>query len=972
MNTTPARAFTALSLLILWALPADAQPLAAGKSAEDFHAESVLIVHYHRPAGDYEGWNVWAWPIDDDGDAHAFAGVDDFGPYIVIPYDDPHQRFGLIVRKGEWEAKDGDADRFADVNDDGVAEVWIKQGEPRVFRDPAAVGYQPQTPGQSAATPDMTRVRPLAPASAEGALLVINYYNPEGESDWDVWAWADGEDGRAVTFTRDTAFGKAALVRYDDRKPRVNFIVRKPDWSRKDVDMDRSAVINEQGVGEVWLVAGDERVYTDPADIDWGPKVTSAFLDALDQVRVTLSQPIPPAQLGSPPRLRVDGRPIDIRSALPHGLSIAGTRDYTFNLASSLTPDEIARPMVLEIPGYEPVRVEARNALEDPAFNALDARLGYEYASDATTFRTWSPTATGVDLLLFDSATADEPRAVVPMRRDERFVWQAEVDGDLDGTYYLYRFDNYGEPRTVPDIHGYAATKDSARSLVLDLRKTDPDGFRDHQPPTLAQPTDEVIYEIHVRDLSVADPSTPAEHRGKYLGLTHLNPADARRVSTGLSHLKDLGVTAVHLLPIQDFSASMDEYNWGYWTALFNVPEAQYSTRPDDPAATIRELKQAIQTLHDHGLRVILDVVYNHTSSSFEHSPFDQAVPWYYFRTTPDGRLRNESGTGNAFADERPMARKYIVDSLLYWVDEYKVDGFRFDLVGMHHPQTVREITQALRAARPDLTLYGEPWTGGGPIHFPKGAQRGTTMAVFNDHLRNAVRGDLDGASTGFATGPGGDRAAVQRGVAGAIDDFTDDPTETINYVSAHDNRTFWDKIEYTHADLDDPTKRAMQKLAHGIVLTSQGIPFIHGGAGFARTKGGHHNSYNAGDAVNAFDWPRKARYLDVHDYLTGLIALRKDHPAFRMATADAVRANLRFLDSPGVLAFALNGKAVGDAWDTILVAYNGEPTAQRLDLPAGRWAIVVNAERAGTRPLDTTSGAYTLPPYSMIVAYQD
>ncbi|MEZ6319022.1 MAG: alpha-amylase family glycosyl hydrolase [Phycisphaerales bacterium] len=466
----------------------------------------------------------------------------------------------------------------------------------------------------------------------------------------------------------------------------------------------------------------------------------------------------------------------------------------------------------------------------------------------------------------------------------------------------------------------------------------------------------------------MADQSCPPELRGTYLGLVHDHPGE---VSSGLSHLTDLGVTAVHLLPIHDFPAKPGEYNWGYWTALFNVPESGYSTDPSDPTAPIRELKSAIQQLHAAGIRVILDVVYNHTSSSFADSAFDQAVPWYYFRSTPDGRLRNDAGVGNSIADERPMVRDYILDSLKFWLTEYQVDGFRFDLVGTHTPETVREVCDELTAIRPDITLYGEPWTGGGPLQFGKGAQRGLPFAVFNDHLRNAIRGDLDGTATGFATGPGGDTNAIRSGVAGAIDDFADEPTESINYVSAHDNRTLWDKLEYTHPNLDDATKRSMQKLSLGIVLTSQGVAFLHGGSDFCRTKGGNHNSYSAGDGVNKFDWWRKSQYLDVFHYVAALVQLRREHPAFRMPTAEGVRANLAFLPADDLVAFTLDGAAVGDEWSSILVAYNGDPGPRSLRLPEGSWTLVVDADHAGQDPLGQVRGRVDVPGYSMIVAYR-
>ncbi|MEO0586703.1 MAG: type I pullulanase, partial [Planctomycetota bacterium] len=714
---------------------------------------------------------------------------------------------------------------------------------------------------------------------------------------------------------------------------------------------------------------------TSPRAIDLSPKLVAAFLDARDRITLATTARLSDAQRRDAQVLvRGEPGPYAVRSVRPTADASAGRVIYAAALSPAVAPEDIAH-ITIAIPDLEPSPAFARDALNDRAFLALDAELGPQYTPQATTFRTWSPVADSAEVILYDTPTSAAPGSVVTMQRGERGLWEATVEGDLHGTAYQLRFHSYGKQRIAADIHAFAAMPGSERTVVIDHDRTDPQGWGDTQPPTLAQPTDEVIYEIHVRDFSVYNPAVPEAHRGKYLGLIHEDPGTSADgiTATGLSHLLDLGVTAVHLLPIHDFGNDRHDYNWGYWTSLFNVAESDYATNPDDPTSAPRELKQAILGLHDAGIRVILDVVYNHTSSSGDYSPFHNTVPHYYFRTTADGRLRNDAGVGNSVADERPMVRKYILDSLEYWTREYHIDGFRFDLVGTHTPETVVALTDRLTEIRPDITLYGEPWTGGGPIQFGKGEQRGLRFAVFNDHLRNAVRGDLDGDGTGFSTGPGGDYDAVRRGIAGAIDDFAEEPIETINYVSAHDNLTYWDKLTRVVGHLPESTRRDMHKLAHGVALTSQGIPFIHGGADYARTKGGNHNSYNAGDDVNAFDWPRKAEYADVYTYVRGLIQLRREHPAFRMTDDADVRRNLRVLDRPGLVAFSIDGGAVGDSWDTIVVAYNGEPHGQQFRLPSGGdWVQVVDADHAGVVPIRKARGTITLPPYSMAVLHQD
>jgi pullulanase len=806
-------------------------------------------------------------------------------------------------------------------------------------------------------------------------LLVLHYHRPDGNYDgWNLWAWHEQAEGSEVRFDHPSPFGRYAIVPLGaDGVENVGFIIRRGNWEQKDHDADRYAAIADDTITERWAVSGDPKLYTDPKEIDLSPRIAAAFLDAPDAMTIASTARLTPEQLSAATVL-VNGEPggYDIRRVQRASHAVAGRMIYEATLGRSVAIDDLD-DLTIRIPGIQPQRVYARDALNDPAFTALDAELGPRYTPSSTTFTTWSPVADAIVLHLFDRPTDPQPARSVPLTRDDRGVWTATVPGDLHGTAYQFEVEAYDDTRRVADIHAFAATPDSGRTVVIDLDRTDPDGWGQTPPPTLAQPTDEILYEIHVRDFSIRNPAVPEPHRGKYLGLVH--PGDAASASgvdaTGLSHLLDLGITAVHLLPIQDFGNERHAYNWGYWTSLFNVAEGDYATDPHDPTSAPAELKQAILGLHRSGVRVVLDVVYNHTSSSGKWSPFDNTVPYYYFRTTPDGRLRNDAGVGNSIADERPMVRKYILDSLKYWTREYKVDGFRFDLVGTHTPETVAAITDELTALRPDITLYGEPWTGGGPIQFGKGAQRGSRFAVFNDHLRNAIRGDLDGDGTGFATGPGGDRQGVRRGVAGAIDDFANQPIETINYVSAHDNLTLWDKITRVAGDRPEAVRRDMHKLAHGIVLTSQGIAFIHGGADYARTKFGNHNSYNAGDDINAFDWDRKRAFADVYAYVRGLIELRSEHPAFRQTDGTMIRRHLKWIDHDHLIAYELDGERLGDPWRSILVAYNGDATARRLDLPRGAWRQVVDHDRAGTQTLREVSRSIELPPFSMAVLHR-
>ena len=804
------------------------------------------------------------------------------------------------------------------------------------------------------------------------AILVVHYARADKNYDrWNAWCWPEVGEGAAFSFTGKDTFGHYAVIPFKEKPKSAGFVIRLGDWEQKDIDHDRTITFDTGDAQEIWLVAGDERVYTNPNEIDLSVRVLAAFLDKDNEITLATTAPLTKEQIQ---KAQVTQRgnaetKHKIKAFVQIQKSLSSRAMYAIQLTKPVADANIAS-LQLEIPGTQTNTIYARNILDQERFTPLQATLGAICTPEKTVFQTWSPVSHGVQLLFYDSIDSKKSARELAMKQGEKGLWSVEVPGDLQGKLYRYQFDSYGERREVPDIHTFAATADGAFSVVADVNRLSPKDWDTTTAPLLKQPTDEIIYEVHVRDFSVADTSCPSEIRGTYLGMTHANPAKNKGVSSGLSHLQDLGVTAVHLLPIEDFTAGAKEYNWGYWTAFFNVVESNYASNASDPLQPIRDVKRMIQELHASQIRVILDVVYNHTSSTGATSPFDQTVPYYFHRVSDDGRLINDTGVGNAIADERPMMRKYIVDSLAYWQSHFKVDGFRFDLLGTTHPQTVRAICDRLFAMKPDITLYGEPWTGGGETYFGKGAQKGMHMAVFNDNIRNAIRGDVDGNSTGFATGPGGDKAAIQRGVVGAIDDFTSEPTETVNYVSAHDNLTLWDKLLKVAPKESEPTRRAMQQLSLGIVLTSQGIAFLDEGSDFCRSKNGNNNSYNAGDEVNALDWNRKTQYQDVFEYVRGLIAIRKAHCAFRMSDDALIRKSITFVENAGVVSFTINGAAAGDTWKTIFVAYNGEPKAQPVNLPAGTWAIVVDSKNAGVETLRTASGKFEMPPYSMIVSH--
>ena len=622
--------------------------------------------------------------------------------------------------------------------------------------------------------------------------------------------------------------------------------------------------------------------------------------------------------------------------------------------------------MTLSLPGGLARTVRPRGALDHPDFVYAKTDLGAVYSKSGTWFKVWSPAAKQVWLRL---------DRLIPMKLGGSGVWYVFVGGDHHGKEYTFRFDHGSEITEGADINAFAANEPLTKSVVVDLDRTDPTAWPSTPPMKHAAKTDAVIYEIHVRDLTINENSgLPQNLRGTYLGLATPG-TKVLGAPTGLDYMSWLGVTDVHLLPIQSFQ--FGGYSWGYGTTLFNVPEAQYSTNPKDPMSPIREVKQMVRNMHNAGLRVVLDVVYNHTwPPEGKDSAFEATVPHFYLRENERGQKLNESGVGNALADERMMARKFVRDSLRFWLEEYGVDGFRFDLLGMHMPESVKDWAETIRSVRPDAVIYGEPWTGGGPTYFPKGAQKGLGVAVFNDDFRTLWRGDTDGNVGGLLHGKQVQRPMAMEshspvisalsGTPTRLGGWAQDPTETINYVSAHDNLSLLDKIWRVHPLGSDPEKQPMVRLGTAAVLLSAGVPFLEGGAEMGRTKGGNHNSYDSGDQVNQYDW-RRGRipyFQETAEYTKGLIEIRRAHPALRLATAEQVEKHVKVwtgLMEDGVYLLEIDGDALGDSWSEIHLYFNtgSKPATIRM----GGYNLASDGVKAVNGTLRILQNEETLPP---------
>jgi len=610
-----------------------------------------------------------------------------------------------------------------------------------------------------------------------------------------------------------------------------------------------------------------------------------------------------------------------------------------------------------------------------PVYKGTD--LGLTYTPTQSSFRIWAPSASEAKLLLFDKGIETPPIKEVDMKKDINGTWTAKLTGNQKGKYYAFTVKvNDKWMNQVPDPYAKAVGVNGKRGVIVDLKETNPTAWSTDKSPVFKHATDAIIYELHVRDASIGT-NSGIEKKGKFIGLAETKTKSLQGLSTGLDHLKELGITHVHLLPSYDFTTVNEtkldspQYNWGYDPLNYNTPEGSYSTNPYDGITRIREFKQLIKALHSNAIRVIMDVVYNHTMFT-ETSYFNQLVPGYYYRQKEDGSFSDATACGNETASERPMMRKFILESVLYWVKEYHIDGFRFDLMGVHDIETMNLISRELHKIKPEILLYGEGWTAGScPLPdslraIKKNAYLLDKIAVFSDDIRDGIKGSVfDQKDRGFASGKSGMEESIKFGVVASTKHpqvdyskvnyskapYAAQPHNTVTYCECHDNHVLWDKIAISAEGINESDRRDMHKLALSIVLTSQGITFLHAGTEFLRSKNGNENSFNAGDGVNAIDWSLKSTNKDVFDYIKTLIRIRKQHPAFRMTSTNQIASNIKFEENlpEGIVAYSINGAAVNDSWKKIFVIYNGSANQQSIKLPAGAWKSAVIGNNVST-----------------------
>ena len=839
--------------------------------------------------------------------------------------------------------------------------------------------------------------------AAEGGdiTLRLHYHREDGQytnenGPWEMWFWdpdAISDLNPPYSFVEENG-EMVATIKLKTGTTNVGFIVRNGEWVDKDIQED-------QFIDITGVLSGTLDFYVESGvkggELKKGDDVTEGVVVTATSYKEENRNKKPEVTLQMSSELSYDVTTDTFKISNKDGqigvASIRGAGQYFYlELAEAL---DLSR-------GYN-VEFEGRiYALEMPDFYSSEKfesmftytgdDLGATYTKEKTSLRVWAPTAITVDVNLYktgDKTVEKEPYETVYMTQDVNGTWVATLDGDMNGVYYTYVVTTDTDVNEACDPYARTTGVNGDRAMIIDLDSTDPAGWADDKNPHAGQKfVDAVIYELHVRDASMDASSGVSEaNKGKYLGLIEAGTKTSGGVSTVLDHMVDLGVTHVHLLPVYDINSvdesKMDDptanhYNWGYDPKNYNVPEGSYSTDAYNGEVRVKEFKQMVKGMHDAGLSVIMDVVYNHVADS-RNFCVNRIVDGYFSR--PDS---NGSGCGNDTASERVMVRKYIVDSVNYWADEYHIDGFRFDLVGLLDVETINQIVETVHAKHPDVVFYGEGWTMG--TKWTKAGTLGATQqnsgktpnfAYFSDTVRNLIKGGtFGGINAGFISGGNAAPADLFSCFKG-MPSWCSTPSQSINYISCHDNNTLYDHISIVKKDATEEQKAAMNKLGAAFVITAEGIPFFQAGEEFLRSKPNgdgtfNENSYNAGDEVNAIKWAdlEKDLYKNVYEYYKGLIAFRKAHPALRLSTAAEVEANVTQLSGTpnGVGAYHINGGVNGETSEGIVAIFNANTSATNITLPEGNWVVYVNGEKAGTEALGNATGTVSVDASSAMI----
>ncbi|MGN0109816.1 MAG: type I pullulanase [Bifidobacterium sp.] len=999
-------------------------------SPKTYHqnGKTRLVVHYKAPADD-EARALWVWGSNSntsanlDGQQIEFSGTDCWGKVATVTFDGTYTDLGVIVKgKDDWN-KVGENDRNVKVAADGTAEIWV-----------------------DGTASDLEQTLTAAPADYISSCtgydvdVTVHYYRDDGlyfnagdttnkTPQWDLWTWSgSGSADSHQTFTSHDDWGEVStwtLKGYNYAAASASAagdigLLRRyggDTWAAKDPD-DANHFIpadsmvfdsaTKTGKAEVWLVAGDPTVYT--AQPSLTVSVRSAEIANAKKIAVKLSGE--PSGEVTATVTDENGKTVDVADVKADKATVTVTTkdDLAVDGAYTVTISNDKGDKIGSATAVAGAIVRTDDFDKTYAYDGDD--LGATWTKSKTTFKVWAPTAKGVDLVVYKSDTsADAEQAYTsPMTKGDKGVWSVAIDGDLKDTAYQYRLTFAdGTVNYSPDPYATAAVVNGKRSVVLsDAEKSIKDFNR---MPSFGSSSNAVIAETHIRDLTKnANSGVSEANRGKYLGVVEAGTKNSQGKATGLDYLKQLGITHVQIQPMFDY-ASVDEtktlddsnYNWGYDPENYNVPEGSYSSNASDPATRIVEAKEMVNGLHNNGLRVIMDVVYNHVADA-STNPFNLTVPGYYFRYNADGSMVNNSGCGNDTASERAMMRKYIVDSVTYWAKNYNIDGFRFDLMGLEDLETMKAVRAALDKIDPGIIIVGEGWDMNSTMDKSKmsiqpnayeldntgfnGTKTGSTVSFFNDSIRDGLKGSVfSDTDTGFVSGKADQENLILHNMLGCPYDTSEGATtcwngnaqdhyqtasQVVQYAEIHDNLTLYDKLVKSMPNDDEATRTKRAELADSAVFLAQGISEIQLGQEFLRTKNGDGNSYKSGDSVNAIDWDRlnDANYGANAEYVKGLIALRKKVAAFRMSSYDQIAQNTKVLEAKdGVVAYQ-----VKDDDGTYVVVLNANETDATVSgLTAGDYKLLVSdgtvtADPSKAKTTTVSDAGYTVPALSAAV----
>lgn len=942
-----------------------------------------IKIRYNRPDKNYEGWNLWIFENNREGMRVDFIGEDEKGKFTVIEVSSKISYIGFILRKStkenEWEEKYFKDDKFIKINNKDK-EIIINHSDKET---------------KSLLEKELNNKYDKIQLNIHYYRFNQDYYN------WNIWSWIKNKYGGSYNFTKDEEFGKLAKIYYkkgihynNEEFDSIGLVIIKSDWLDRDINYDRYinlAYANCNGLINAYIVQGDKNIYYNKGDVLKMPAIVLAKIDSLNEITFSVNSKL---YKDSQIILKQSENIINFKYFINDDL-LSGKIITNENL-------DITKYYTLEINGYKPTNLSFGKIYNEKVFEDIyhyDEYLGAIYTKEKTEFIIWAPTAKYVNLVLYGTDGYDynsNPKEIIPMEKYKNGTWKTVKYNNLNGQYYNYIVNIDDNENEVTDPYAKAVGVNGNRAMVIDLESTNPDNWKCDIRPKLKEATKNIIYEMHIRDFSISN-NSGITYKGKYNGVWQPNTTiPGTDIKTGIDHLKDLGITTIHLLPAFDYN-SIDEtkldtlqYNWGYDPQNYNVPEGSYSSNPYEAHIRIKEFKEMIFNIHKSGIRVVMDVVYNHTGKTYD-SNLNLAVPDYYYRQNEKGEFSNGSGCGNEIASERSMVRKMIVDSVVYWAKEYHIDGFRFDLMGLHDIDTMKEIRNKLNEIDKTIIIYGEGWTGGNsPLKEEEKALKQNIykfernqIAAFSDDIRDAIKGSVfNKEDTGFISGKSNLEEIIKFGIVASVSHkqidyskvnylcmpWANEPYQTVTYTSAHDNYTLYDKIQISNPYSNKEQIIQMNKMAAAIILTSQGIPFIHAGDEFARTKVNldgslNENSYNSPDNVNQLDWERKLEYKDLYEYYKGLIKLRKSHKVFTMTKNEDIQNSINFLEKgksfeeDNVVAYTINGDIVNDTWDNIVVIFNASHNEVKVNLPLNDWIVVVNENKAGIEKLDIIKG---------------